>query len=153
MEQRRGCHRRADSILPNFNTAPGVLQPRVLQTGFEDWEVLEVRCIHGSGERIWRGVDSYFKAMPKHQVGGEGIVQSVFLRSCKFRVFFLGWESRRLSLALAVLLKARPGLAPLGVSGQNPIDVSRTWVWAIITGKTRSLNGEMSAAIHSSIPG
>lgn len=57
-------------------------------------------------------------------------------------MFFLGWESRRLSLALAVFLKARPGLAPLEVSGQNPIDVSRTWVWAIITGKTHSLKME-----------
>lgn len=68
-------------------------------------------------------------------------------------MFLLGWESRRLSLALAVFLKARPPLAPLEVSGQNPIYVSRTWVWAIIIGKTRSLNGEMSAAILSSIPG
>lgn len=75
------------------------------------------------------------------------------LSAGKFTVFFLGWESERLYSALAVFLKARPGLAPLEVNGENPIDVSGTWVWAIITGKTCSLNGEMSAAIHSSIPG
>lgn len=62
-------------------------------------------------------------------------------------------ESRSLYSALAVFLKARPGLAPLEVNGENLIDVSGTWASAIITGKTRSLNGEMSVAIYSSIPG
>lgn len=68
-------------------------------------------------------------------------------------MLFLGWESGSLYPVLAVFLKARPRLAPLEVNGENPIDVSGTWVWAIITGKTRSLNEEMSVAIHSSIPG
>lgn len=73
------------------------------------------------------------------------------LSAGKFTAFFLGWESRMLYPTLAVFLKARPGLAPLEVNGENPIDISGTWVWAITTGKTHSLNGEMSAAIHSSI--
>lgn len=75
------------------------------------------------------------------------------LSAGKFTVFFLWWESGRLYPVLAVFLKARPGVAPLKVNGDNPIDVSKTWVCAIITGKTHSLNEEMSAAIHSSIPG
>jgi len=71
----------------------------------------------------------------------------------KFTVFFLGWETGRLYPALATFLKARPGLSLLEVNGENPIDVSGTWAWAVITGKTHSLNGEMSTAIHSFIPG
>lgn len=28
------------------------------------------------------------------------------------------------------------------VNEENPVDISKAWVWAIITGKTHGLNGE-----------